>query len=108
MQLPALAPKYMCRHCKHKDLRLINAAIEEKYGLPVFKGDMKKCLQAIAVRLKEIKKLRAEMARNNQPTYAIDYEHDCLRFAATVLEWSRRDVKEGRRPWLNGGSLFVA
>lgn len=77
---------------------------------------MKRCLAAVSARIKELKKLRSEAARQEQLTYQIDYELRCLQFGAWVLHHSIDDLRCGREPWLNGyhqefahgrGSLFV-
>jgi hypothetical protein len=93
----------MCRHCRHKDLDSVVNAIRSEFDLQsIFAGDMKACLKAVAKRLNELKKTRANIARTGRSTYLIDCQIRALRFGAWVLNKSIRDLKSGREPWLNG------
>jgi hypothetical protein len=110
----------MCRHCRHHDLDQIEKRVESRFGLrpeftrgshfdppvrakldPVY---LREVLQPIENRLRELRDLRKDAQRRGESTYALDYEHDLLRFAAWVLNENRHSA-DG---WLNGGIIFVA
>jgi hypothetical protein len=73
------------------------------------------CLKAVAQRIHELKKLRAQTTRDGGETYKLDCELHALQFGAWVLNKSREDERKDEKPWLNGyrtgrahkGELFL-
>lgn len=85
----------------------VRAKIEAKFLPSCFNGDLRPCRNAVAQRIREVKRIRSQMRRDKADTLFIDKELSMLRFGAWVLDKSIKDVANGNKPWLNGGSVFV-
>jgi diadenosine tetraphosphatase ApaH/serine/threonine PP2A family protein phosphatase len=93
----------MCKYCRHGDISPALDQIRKDFDLDtVFGGNMKACLKACQEQVRILKSERHMINQRKESTYLIDAKIGAFSWACWVLQRSREDLKEGRRPWLNG------
>lgn len=90
-------------HYTFTELRALRDQVANEYGrlLP----DLGACLRAVETRIRSVKREQKLARRMGACSWREDAEYRLLRFAAWVLNVSRRQMKQRETPWMNGGDL---